>query len=113
MTTTMRQILIAATLSMMWPGATSAVTGFQLQGYCRSGSARPLTSGDLTEHSRCVGYIVGVNDILVSGLDDPDFCIPNGVNGGFFAQVVLSYLDRNPATLHLTAAGLINNGRGW
>ena len=108
----MRQILIAAAVSMTWASDASALTGAELQTKCR-----PINMVDGTRNwaqvsdmNQCWSYILGVEDAtFIHTFDDRKICVPDGVTYGTRAQVVLAYLDKYPSKLHWQAVYLVNN----
>ena len=90
MTKTMRQMLIAAALSMTWPGAASALTGAELQTKCRLINMVDGTRNwaQISDMNQCWSYILGVEDAtFIHTFDDRKICVPDGATYGTRAQV--------------------------
>ena len=89
----MREMLFAAVLSMMWPGAASAATGEWLLRRC-------LNEYGEYGQSVCTGYIYASIDASTKD------CRPAGVTYSIVMRVVVAYLRNHPEKLHMNAAML-------
>jgi hypothetical protein len=110
-TKTMRQILIAAALSMTWASDASAMNGDGLRKMCDPILYVDINKDVLTHKAwgdlnLCFGYIDGASDGMWQGLRH--FCTPSGVTYPIMTKVVVVYLDRHPERLHLGAQLLID-----
>jgi hypothetical protein len=100
-------LLCAATMkaSAQYPNG-YFVDGNALMAWCEphnaTGPSNPL----------CIGYVAGVSDAVnfsrqFTGQGPNTSCTPPGVTSFQEADVVLSYLDRNPDKRNLAAAALV------
>jgi hypothetical protein len=83
----MKQIALVWLLLASTPAAADFIDGNRLFDWCRD------------TRTMCSAYVMGVAD----GVFD---CVPDGVTGGQLADVVKSYLERNPAQRHNNGADL-------
>jgi hypothetical protein len=78
------------------------LTGNDLQERC----AETATSNPV-QWGVCLGYVMGVAELLSQGTIRPRACFAADVIPGQMADVVRQWLDRNPARRHLPAAALV------
>lgn len=95
-----KRILIATALvvaSLSSP--VQAFTGNELKRNC----------GDTdVNYGLCIGFILGVVDgVLIDTPPDSIICIPDGVSFGQMKDIVLKYMNDNPANLHFPGASLV------
>ena len=58
--------------------------------------------------SLCLGYIEAVSDASeVNAVNGYEACVPEAVTAGQLQDVVVQYLQLNPADRHLSAVGLV------
>jgi len=62
----------------------------------------------------CFGYLQGVQDAHQTfqgwgDLNEPSYCMPDGVTVGQAQAIVVKYLKENPEDLHHRASGLVLN----
>jgi hypothetical protein len=84
------------------PAAAPLLTGNDLQARC----AETPTS-DPVLWGVCLGYVMGVAELLGQGAIKPRACFPPQATSGQMVDVVRQWLDRNPARRHLAAAALV------
>lgn len=78
------------------------MTGPNLYDYCNEEKATFF-------EGVCVGYILGVIDILGRGgaVAGANACIPSGPNVGQIKDIVVKWLTNNPEVRHFSAEGLV------
>jgi hypothetical protein len=126
-TTTMRQILIAAAMSMTWAGdasafnGTVAMTGADLFQKCRpiNMADETLSHAQFSDLSECMGYIVGVIQGYSLGADEAvpfrtepknRICTHPDVTFGDLTRVVLADLaGMNKSMLDMPAVILVRS----
>ena len=72
------------------------------------------SSEEYTNQGWCLGYTSGISDgIALSKLTDPEnfpsLCIPNEATVGQKKDVILDYIERNPADRHIRLALLASS----
>ena len=77
-----RAILVAAVLFALLAKPAVALTGNELRQWCNQ-------QGDPIAEGFCLGYVVGVRDIL------PEDCVPQTVTNGQLVDVVRKYFEEN------------------
>jgi hypothetical protein len=83
-------------------------TGNSLKTECDGGDVK--TSDGPYLLGRCIGYVVGIADVMSADNDVNGYraCIPtDGVTEAQLRDVVTRFLNAHPETRHLLAAGLV------
>lgn len=106
----MKNVLVGvvAALALSWAGSAAAqITGNYLFEHV-AGYKKALTNNasgtDWAQASFLHGFVAGVALTLDS--DDPKTCLPQGSNTGQWTQVLIQYLEANPAELHKSGTTL-------
>jgi hypothetical protein len=82
--------------------AAGLINGNALITYCDAPSPSPFSAA-------CVAYATAIADVFMGGESIEGFsaCIPLNVNARQLADIVRSYLYRNPSLRHHRASGLV------
>ena len=94
-----RAILVAAVLFALLAKPAVALTGNELRQWCNQ-------QGDPIAEGFCLGYVVGVRDIL------PEDCVPQTVTNCQLVDVVRKYFEANPEDRDAPGAWLIFSAAG-
>jgi hypothetical protein len=94
-----RSLIAAALVVASLSSPVQAMTGNELKRNCGDTGAK---------YGLCVGFVVGVVDgVLIDSPPDSIICVPDGVSHGQMKDIVLKYMNDNPANLHFPAALLV------
>jgi hypothetical protein len=93
----MKKLILIAALAASFSAQAGFYSGNKLLG--------KMKSSEWMEQSLAVGYVAGV----VDAYDTVLFCTPDTVTVGQMKDVVLKYMDANPAILHFTAHSIIRS----
>ena len=94
-----RAILVAAVLFALLAKPAVALTGNELRQWCNQ-------QGDPIAEGFCLGYVVGVRDIL------PEDCVPQTVTNGQLVDVVRKYFEANTEDRDAPGAWLMFSAAG-
>lgn len=101
----MNRITSAVTL-LLFAGQVQAafVTGNELSELCTPDKSDPTYPARLAE---CRGYVVGVYDRVTYEANGAPLCVNGNVTMGQVVKIFVAYAERNPASLHLPAAEMV------
>ena len=94
--------LVAAAISVGATAQGSLIDGDSLLRSCQEDDS-------LAHWGACLGYVRGVTDILLSGvqMNGVTACVPRNVETGQVTDVVKQFLASHPGQRHLPAEGLV------
>ena len=82
----------------LWPRAALALTGNELLKRCED--------NDAVQRAFCVGYVIGVADMVEEGPSGL-ICVATGVSNGQLSDIVVKFLRDHPERRHYSANSLV------